>query len=73
MDNNQTVTPNEATISDTKMVLNNQHVTVTDIRMDFMSMVIFMVKIAFAAIPAAMIVGFVWMLIGGLLGGIFGM
>lgn len=36
------------------------YVIITDIRMEFMSMVIFMVKLSFAAIPASIIVGFVF-------------
>jgi hypothetical protein len=35
-------------------------VVVTDIQMPFMSMVSFMVKLALAAIPAAIILGVIW-------------
>ena len=41
-------------------------VVVTDIQMPFESMVIFMIKWAFASIPAAIILGVVWMLLIGL-------
>lgn len=40
-----------------------QEVVVTDIRMGFMSMVTFMVKWAFAAVPALVIIAFFWMII----------
>jgi hypothetical protein len=41
------------------LVPHDQRVTVTDIRMPFMSMVIFMVKWSIAAIPAIIILFFV--------------
>jgi hypothetical protein len=44
-------------------------VVVTDIRMPFWSMVVFMVKWAIAAIPALIILVVFWALIMGLLGG----
>jgi hypothetical protein len=47
-------------------------VTVTDINMPFGSMIVFMVKWAFASIPAFIIVAIVVFLIMTLLGGIFG-
>ena len=39
--------------------LNRQEVTVTDVKMPFSSMVVFMVKWAFASIPALIIVSIV--------------
>ncbi len=51
-------------------------VVVTDVRMPFWSMVVFMVKWAVASIPAIIILGAlwtaVWMLAGGVLAGLFG-
>ena len=44
----------------------SKKVVVTDIKMPFESMVIFMVKWAFASIPAVIILGLVWMLLVGL-------
>lgn len=41
----------------------SKKVVVTDIQMPFESMVIFMIKWAFASIPAAIILGVVWMLL----------
>jgi len=50
---------------------NRQHVVVTDIRMPFFSMVVFMVKWAIAAIPAFLILRvigvFTWAMLSGLL------
>lgn len=40
-----------------------QEVVVADIRMSFMSMVTFMVKWAFAAIPAMVIIAMIWVVI----------
>ena len=48
----------------------NLNVVVTDIQMPFMSMVIFMVKWAIAAIPAMLILAFSGGLLIGLLNGI---
>ncbi len=39
---------------------NEQPVVVVDIRMKFWSMVIFMIKLAFASIPAAIVITVVW-------------
>lgn len=49
-----------------------QQVVVTDIRMPFWSMVIFMVKWAVAAIPAALILGAVIALVTALFSGFWG-
>ncbi len=49
-----------------------QEVTVVDIKMPFMSMVIFMVKFAIASIPAFFILSLLFMLLGSIFGGIFG-
>jgi hypothetical protein len=47
-------------------------VVITDIRMPFLSMVLFMVKAAIAAIPAFMILGILGSLVVTIFGGIFG-
>ena len=47
----------------------NQHVVVTDIRMSFWSMVVFMVKWAVAAIPAFIILAVLWGVVVWLVGG----
>ncbi|MCF6337191.1 MAG: hypothetical protein L3J84_04460 [Gammaproteobacteria bacterium] len=51
----------------------SQYVVVTDIRMPFLSMVMFMIKWAVAAIPAFIILSIIgavlMMLLGGMLGG----
>jgi hypothetical protein len=54
------------------MASDRQEVVVTDIRMPFFSMVIFMVKWAFAAIPALIILSLIWGLIMALFGGVMG-
>ncbi len=46
-------------------------VIVTDIQMPFGSMVVFMLKWAFASIPAAIIILMTFGLISGILGGLF--
>lgn len=50
----------------------NSHVVITDIKMPFLSMVVFMVKWAIAAIPAliilAILVGIIAAVFGGLVG-----
>ena len=43
-----------------------KEVKVTEIKMPFMSMVTFMVKWAFAAIPAGIIIFFIWLCLSGL-------
>ncbi|AMF94733.1 hypothetical protein KW419_20225 [Vibrio fluvialis] len=48
-----------------------QEVTVVDIKMPFMSMVIFMVKFAIASIPAMIILGAIFSIFGLLFGGMF--
>ncbi len=40
--------------------MNEQPVVVVDIRMKFWSMVIFLIKLAFASIPAAIVIIIVW-------------
>lgn len=47
-------------------------IIIKDIQMPFWSMVTFMVKWAFAAIPAVIIIGVIIALISGLLGGMVG-
>ncbi len=51
---------------------NSQQVVVVDIRMPFLSMVVFMVKWAIAAIPAIVILMLIGSLIASLLGGFMG-
>lgn len=50
----------------------NSEVVVTDIRMPFWSMVVFMVKWSIAAIPAIIILVVLVAIIAGLFGGMFG-
>ncbi len=50
----------------------NHEVTVVDIKMPFLSMVIFMVKAAIAAIPAVIILSFVASVVMTLLTGFLG-
>ncbi|QLK48135.1 hypothetical protein DR996_24395 [Vibrio owensii] len=45
---------------------NKQEVTVVDIKMPFMSMVIFMVKFAIASIPAMIILGIIFSILGAM-------
>jgi hypothetical protein len=47
-------------------------VTIVDVKMPFMSMVVFMVKAAIAAIPAVIILAVISMLISGVTGFMFG-
>jgi hypothetical protein len=49
-----------------------EHVTVVDLRIPFIRLVLFFVKAALAAIPAAIIVSFIVMLIAAVLGAVFG-
>ncbi len=55
---------------------NTQEVIVTDIKMPFMSMVIFMVKWVIASIPAFIILGIIFavaaVIFGGAIGGMHG-
>ncbi len=47
----------------------HRHVIVTDIRMPFLSMMVFMIKWAFAAIPAFLIISTLFALISMILSG----
>ena len=50
-----------------------QHeVVVTDVKMPFGSMVVFMIKWSLAAIPAIIILAIIWAIAIGVFGGIFG-
>ncbi|GAL13593.1 hypothetical protein JCM19233_4598 [Vibrio astriarenae] len=49
----------------------NQEVTVVDIKMPFLSMVIFLVKLAIAAIPAMIILSVIFAILGAVFGGVF--
>jgi len=50
----------------------DNHVVITNIKMPFGSMVIFMVKAAIAAIPAFIILAIIGAIIAGVLGGLGG-
>ncbi len=50
----------------------SDQVTIVDIKMPFMSMVVFMVKAAIASIPAVMILSLIGTMIFALLGLMFG-
>ena len=52
------------------MTETGQRVVVVDLRIPFVRLVLFFVKAAFAAIPAAIIVGFLLMLITALFAGL---
>jgi hypothetical protein len=54
------------------MTETGQRVVVVDLRIPFLRLVLFFVKAAFAAIPAAIIVGFLLMLITALFAGLAG-
>jgi hypothetical protein len=47
-------------------------VTIIDIKMPFLSMVVFMVKAAIASIPAMIILSIIFGVVGALFGGMFG-
>ncbi|MFT6985872.1 MAG: hypothetical protein ACJAT7_001692 [Psychromonas sp.] len=48
-----------------------QEVTIVDIKMPFISMVVFLVKLAIASIPAFIILSFIFMILSMLFGGLF--
>jgi len=48
-----------------------QQVTIVDIKMPFISMVIFLVKLAIASIPAFIILSVIFMILGVVFGGVF--
>jgi hypothetical protein len=50
---------------------NNNQVVITDVKMPFMSMVVFMVKAAIAAIPALIILAVLGVIVTAVFGGIF--
>ncbi len=50
---------------------NKQEVTVVDVKMPFMSMVVFMVKFAIASIPAFIILSIIFGVLMTLFGGMF--
>lgn len=49
-----------------------REIVVTDIRVPFLSLVIFLVKLAIASIPAWIILAFLWMIVAMLFGGFAG-
>ena len=51
---------------------NVQRFVITDLRIPFIRLVLFFVKAALAAIPAAIIVGFLLMLVTALIAGLLG-
>lgn len=48
-----------------------QEVTIVDVKMPFMSIVIFLVKLAIASIPAFIILSVIFMILGAIFGGVF--
>ena len=54
------------------MTETGQRIVVVDLRIPFVRLVLFFVKAAFAAIPAAIIVGFLLMLVTALFAGLAG-
>jgi hypothetical protein len=48
-----------------------QEVTIVDIKMPFISMVIFLVKLAIASIPAFILLSVIFMILGLVFGGVF--
>ena len=56
--------------SNNQVVFTSNDVVITDIKMPFWSMVVFMVKWAIAAIPAFIILAILGVVIAGFLGGI---
>ncbi|QRG81534.1 hypothetical protein [Vibrio diabolicus] len=48
-----------------------QEVTVVDVKMPFISMVVFMVKFAIASIPAFIILSFIFIVLASVFGGMF--
>ena len=54
------------------MAADDNNVVITDIKMPFISIVVFMVKAAIAAIPAIIILGILASVATMLLGGLFG-
>jgi hypothetical protein len=57
-----------AAIEDTSRA---QPVVVVDVKIKFWSLVVLMIKVAFAAIPATIIVAMIWAFFAGLLSGLF--
>lgn len=57
-----------AAIEDTSRA---QPVVVVDVKIKFWSLVVLMIKVAFAAIPATIIVAMIWAFFVGLLSGLF--
>ncbi len=51
---------------------NQSEVTIVDVKMPFGSMVVFMVKMSLAAIPAAIIVVAIYVIAAGFLAGLMG-
>ena len=49
---------------------NSSEVTIVDVRMPFMSMVVFMVKATLAAIPAMIILAIIFAMLAGIIGGL---
>jgi hypothetical protein len=52
--------------------INSSNVNIVDVSMPFMSMVVFMVKLAIAAIPAVIILSILAVILSGLLARMFG-
>lgn len=47
-----------------------QNVVITGIDIPFSHLVTLMIKVSIAAVPAALVVGFIWMIIGGFIVGV---
>ena len=52
---------------------NVTEVSIIDIKMPFWSMVVFLIKLALASIPAFIVLGIIFSILGALFGGMFGM
>jgi hypothetical protein len=55
---------------DESNMLNSSEVTIVDTKMPFMSMIVFMAKLALAAIPAAIILAIRYAMLAGVLVGL---
>ena len=53
--------------------VNSNSVSIVDVKMPFWSMVVFMIKLAIASIPAAIIVTIIFSIVAAMFSGLFGM
>jgi len=63
---------NEADMEAMQGMEDNNHVSIVDVKMPFLSMVVFMVKAAVAAIPAMIILAIIGSVITAIFGGLSG-